>query len=109
MATTIPVQRAQPAVLLGESSQIKYDFTASQRNIYKIGWRKKMYLFLESFPVQALLMTCLFLSLFFADVWIMEDPPNSADVGKDVILTIVLVLFLIETTMYSMCQEFYFL
>lgn len=68
-----------------------------------------MYLFLESFPVQALLMTCLFLSLFFADVWIMEDPPNSADVGKDVILTIVLVLFLIETTMYSMCQEFYFL
>lgn len=68
-----------------------------------------MYLIMESFPVQALLMTCLFLSLFFADVWIMENPPNSADVGKDVILTTVLVLFLIETTMYSMCQEAYFL
>ena len=68
-----------------------------------------MFLLLESFPIQALLMTCLFLSLFFADVWIMENPPNSADVGKDVILTTVLVLFLIETTMYSVCQEAYFL
>ena len=95
--------------LLLLSFMLQYDALSQPKSKCKSGWRKKTYLFLESFPVQALLMTCLFLSLFFADVWIMENPPDSADVVKDTILTTVLVLFLIETTMYSLCQEAYFL
>ena len=61
----------------------------------------------ETSPSQAILVTCLFISLLFPDSWILGNPDNSSDIIKDIILVIVMTIFMLEMIVYSYCQDTY--
>lgn len=69
--------------------------------------KKRVFNIMESAQCQAVLITCLFISLFFPDAWVMANPPDSANDGKDTIVVIVMAIFIFETATYSYCQDGY--
>ena len=75
--------------------------------VKKFSMRKRALAFMESPPLQALFVTCLFISLFYPDAWVMANAPGKSDDGKDIVEVIVMAIFIVETTVYSFCQTGY--
>jgi hypothetical protein len=63
---------------------------------------------MDSTFMQSMLGILLLLSLFMPDLWILGNTDDDADPALFSILTVVLVIFCLETIILSWCQEDYF-
>lgn len=79
-----------------------------RRKDHPIGSKKWAFEVMDSTAMQLLLGVLLILSLFMPDFWILANTDDAADPALFSILTVVLVIFVMETVILSWCQEGYY-
>lgn len=72
-------------------------------------FKKRIWEFIDSGPIQIFMGIILLVSLFLPDSWILANAHQNHDDILFSILTAILVLFCCETTILSYCQDDYFL
>lgn len=75
----------------------------------KVTIQKSLFSFMESAPIQCILVVILFTSLFLPDSWVMAGLPDSTNDILNGIIVSLMGLFCLEMTIYSYCQSDYFL
>jgi hypothetical protein len=91
-----------------ETASVVTVVTISSNKKYK-KFKRKVFKFMDSPPVQMFLGILLLLSLFLPDSWILGNANYDDDDILYTILTIILVIFSLETITLSIVQEDYFL
>ena len=91
-----------------ETASVVTVVTITSNKKYK-KFKRKVFKFMDSPPVQMFLGILLLLSLFLPDSWILGNANYDDDDILYTILTIILVIFSLETITLSIVQEDYFL
>jgi hypothetical protein len=94
-------------VVLSDEGATKKEVELSQKSTKKKLLKKRVEMFMEGYFMQSLLAIMLMTSLFLPDLWVLGNPPESADDALYSILTFVLFVFTIEIVVLSVVQNEY--